>query len=222
MSLPDPYYQDDHATIYHGDCLEIMSSLTYDVVVTDPPYGIDWSVGDHRKSRSKAHDGIANDKDTSVRDEALALSGDRPIACFGSLYLAPPEGTKHIAVWKKPCDAGVVGSTIGMRRDIEAIYFLNVWPTKTARWSSVVESVATGMRSYMPAGAHHPHAKPEDIMARLIEMSEHGTVLDPFMGSGTTLRAAKDLGRKSIGIELEEKYCEIAAKRLAQEVLEFA
>ena len=69
----------------------------------------------------------------------------------------------------------------------------------------------------------HPAAKPEPLIRQFIEMSSTpaGVILDPFMGSGTTLRAAKDLGRKAIGIELDEKYCEIAAKRMAQGVLDF-
>ena len=70
-----------------------------------------------------------------------------------------------------------------------------------------------------PEADGHPCPKPIELFLWLISPSEFQTILDPFMGSGTTLRAAKDLGRKAIGIEIEEKYCEIAAKRLAQEVL---
>lgn len=65
----------------------------------------------------------------------------------------------------------------------------------------------------------HPAPFPKELAARALESTKHGPVLDPFMGSGTTLRAAKDLGRKAIGIDIEERYCEIAARRLAQGVL---
>jgi site-specific DNA-methyltransferase (adenine-specific) len=130
-----------------------------------------------------------------------------------------PARLRHTLFWQKPDDCGVVGSTTGYRRDVETIYLLDPWPITLVQWSSVIRSSVGGQRAYTTGD--HPHAKPVDLMRTLITRAPAGVVADPFMGSGTTLRAAKDLGRKAIGIEIEERYCEIAAKRLAQEVLDF-
>lgn len=222
--MTTPYYSDDHVTIYHGDCLELADLWTCaDVLVTDPPYGIGWTLNlsgyllrGYPRGAESQHDGIANDEDTTVRDAALTLWGDRPALVFGSPRVAPPEGTKHALTWKKPLDAGVIGSSLPWRRDTEAVYVLGRWPADTGTASSVLEG-PRGMRSYV--NGSHPHVKPVDLLRDLITKCPSGTIADPFMGSGTTLRAAKDLGRRAIGIELEERYCEIAAKRCAQEVL---
>ena len=79
---PRPYYSDDYATIYHGDCREVTEWLAADVLVTDPPYGIGWTVSSFNGGRQ--HDGIANDDDTTARDEALRMWGDRVALAFGS------------------------------------------------------------------------------------------------------------------------------------------
>jgi len=98
-----PYYEDDAVTIYHGDCRYIDAWLWADVLVTDPPYGRSWRQGNIKgHSRNPdSNDGIANDKDTSVRDAALALWGDRPAIVFGDLMLPPPQDLDSPAFMQK-------------------------------------------------------------------------------------------------------------------------
>lgn len=215
-----PYYSDDYVTLYHGDCREITEWLAGDVMVTDPPYGIGWkqSAGTWRGCGVRK-DGIANDEDTAARDEALQLWGQRPALVFGSFKAPPPIGWVELLVWHKADNAGVIGSARGWRRDVEPIYVLGDWPPRNACWSSVERSNESGMAPQKATG--HSHAKPLDLMRSLIGKCPSGVIVDPFTGSGTTLRAAKDLGRKAIGVELDERYCEIAANRLGQEVLDF-
>jgi len=215
-----PYYSDDSVTIYHGDCREIDAWLAADVLVTDPPYGIGWRRGANTGHLVKAHGGILNDGDTSVRDEALALASDLPAAVFGSFYAPFPARLRQVLVWHKGDTNGVVGATTGFRRDAEPIFLLDPWPVATVQWSSVLRSWRGSWNDEMSATGH-PHTKPLDLMRDLVAKAPIGVVADPFAGSGTTLRAAKDLGRRAIGVELDERYCEVAALRCAQEVLDF-
>lgn len=219
--MTEPYYSDDHCTIYHGDCLDLADVWGgADVLVSDPPYGIAWSThGSKRDLRGwaprQAKAGIVGDDDTSARDSVVAAWGDRPAAVFGSPLVAPPASAIQALVWQKPVDSGVIGARFVWRRDVELIFLLGSWPKVTPDRSSVIASPG-GMERYRNG---HPHVKPVPILTQIIEQAPPGVVADPFMGSGSTLRAAKDLGRKAIGIEIEERYCEIAAKRLGQEVL---
>ena len=109
----------------------------------------------------------------------------------------------------------------GFRHDVEAIYLIGKWPHALGGRSSVIESGARMVGgSVGPAGRYgHPHAKPVDVMETLIQACPDGVIVDPFAGSGSTLVAARNLGRPAIGVELEEKYCEMAARRLSQMAL---
>lgn len=215
------YYSDDLVTLYHGDCREITEWLAADVLVTDPPYGRGWKQGETRKAmrrQSDAHAGIAGDKDTSVRDAALTMWGGRLGVAFGDLMLPPPVGTKQVMVFRKAIDAGGHGATGGRRRDLEAIYLLGPWTSGLGGRSSLLASAAS-----LQGGSHgvtgrygHPHAKPVDVMEELIAMCPPGIIADPFSGSGSTLVAAKFQGRKAVGVEVDERYCEAAARRLSQ------
>ena len=239
--MPKPYYQDDHVTLYHGDCLEITDWLTADVLLTDPPYGIAWTqngisltsranraAGNYDGAQRTQHGGIANDDSTETRDAALDLWGDRPAIVFGALRLPAPTGTRHTAVYRKPIDTGVQAALAGLRRDLEAIYLLGKHPD----WkrgqapqfrSSVFDTSArvSGTPVGLAARHGHPHAKPLDVLEALLGILPRGVIADPFAGSGSTLVAAKALGRRAIGVELEERYAEIAARRLSQDVLDF-
>jgi len=190
------YYQDGAVTIYHGDCREILPELPkVDLVLTDPPYP-DY----HRETY----------KQTDI--EWLNEYPQHQII-FWSAKVAFPLDYKAIHIWNKMVGVGT-GYEMIYERNIEAAGNWHVYTYKSigsplcARW---VKDVYTG----------HPSQKPTQLITKLLSETKHNLILDPFMGSGTTLRAAKDLNRKAIGIEIEEKYCEIAARRMQQEVLDF-
>ena len=211
------YYQDDHVTLYHGDCLEITEWLEADVLVTDPPYGIDWQIPE-RPGR-KAIIPIANDKDLMARDAVLETWGTRPAIVFGSALKPAPKNAKQVLVWEKTMDAGVLGTVAGFRRNWEAVYLVGDFPQLPATKSSVITSKAS--TTHYAKNTGHAHAKPIPVMETLIESSPPGVIADPFSGSGSTLVAARNLGRKAIGVELDEKYCEIIANRLSQGAFNF-
>ena len=125
-------------------------------------------------------------------------------------------------VYRKPADAGIRAAMANRRRDLEAVYLLGKWPSGIGGRSSLLTTSAPMVGGeYGLSGKHgHPHAKPTDVMAELVSMTS-GVVADPFAGSGSPLVAGKQLGRTAVGIELDERYCEIAARRLAQDVLDF-
>lgn len=224
-----PYYEDDLVTLYHGDCLESTEWLQADVLVTDPPYGRSWKQGNIKEARwlsaqdSDAHEGIANDSDTSVRDSILDQWGARPWIALGDLMLAPPAGTKLTGVyWKDSGTSGFRGAVAGVRRDAEAIYFGGSLPTGLGGRSSVFRFSGSVSGSHGLTGmTGHPHTKPVGLMESLIELCPRGTIADPFSGSGSTLIAARNLGRRAIGVELVESYCETIATRLSQQAFDF-
>lgn len=213
-----PYYSDDHVTLYHARWEDVPPDLLRaDVLVTDPPYGIGWQQhggGKTGKTRAaRKHLGIVGDTDTTSRDALLDRYRDIPAAVFGSFRAPFPADVRQVLVFQKSASAGVVGSVTGFRTDAEPIFLTGPWPVRPCHSSSVL-ATRIGMDT-----DEHPHAKPLDVMRRLLDAAPSGTILDPYAGSGTTLVAAKSLGRKAIGVECVERYCEVAANRLRQEVL---
>ncbi len=219
MSL---YYEADGITLYHGDCREETAWLEADVLVTDPPYGRSWKQGARHKNGSDARSGIAGDLDTTVRDAALRAWGNRLAVVFGDLMLAPPASTKQVLVYRKPPDAGARGAVAGFRRDLEAVYLLGPWSSGLGGRSRLLTTAAPSLVCFVAArypkdrGTGHPHTKPLDLIFALLSMCPDGVVADPFAGSGSTLVAARALGRRAVGVEIDERYCETVASRIAQ------
>ncbi len=208
-----PYYDEDGITIYHGDCRDILPHLPkVDLMLTDPPYGIDY-VSHHANSLEYMR--IVGDK--ADFDPAPFLSFDNAIMWGGNNYADKLPIGGWICWDKRLSEAAdkILGSPFELawcsHRKLFRIVRLLHGGAKNA--DAPNGDVANAPR-------YHPTQKPIKLMmACLSYFPKAQTILDPFMGSGTTLRAAKDLGRKAIGIEIEEKYCEIAVKRLAQGVL---
>ena len=217
-----PYYEDTDSgiTIYHGDCREILPTLgSCDLVLTDPPYGI----GADRNLRAGLQHGAAAAPSKDYGDgcwdgappeqtllDAMVASARYAIVWGGNYFRFRP--TAGWLVWDKDNGGnGYADCELAWTNLPHAIRRLRY------RWMGMLQE-------HMGADKEervHPTQKPLDVMrwAPLQAPEDCSTILDPFMGSGTTLRAAKDMGRHAVGIEIEERYCEIAAQRLSQETL---
>lgn len=205
-----PYYEHSGITLFHGNCREIIPSLPkFDVCISDPPYGMDYDTNGNRftlggRSLPKVHD------DNKPFD--VSLWCEFPYAVlWGFNHFPTMLEAGGALVWIKRSDAAF-GCFLS---DAEIAW---VKGTKGVYCFRDTKHVISGYRE-------HPTEKPEGLMRWSIERSgapADAIILDPYMGSGTTLVAAKNLGRKATGIEIEERYCEIAAKRLQQEVFDFS
>ena len=218
--MPKPFYQDDWVTLYLGDCLTQTAWLDADVLCTDPPYGVAWEANrldSSRARRDASTQSIVGDENTAVRDAALSLWGRRPAVVFGSWRKPLPVLPVHRLIWHKAGRHPGVSPNPWFSTDEEIWLLGSGWvgrPTGTVLTTHE-------QRSLEPARVGHPTPKPVPLMEELIRKCPPGVIADPFAGSGSTLVAAKALGRRAIGVELEERYCEIAARRLAQDVLDF-
>lgn len=215
-----PYYEQDGITIYHGDCRDVLPTLAAGnyAVVTDPPFGIDFDYGTYDDSPAKYAE--------LMRD------------WIGQASTIVADGTFFVWQAMKTCEHWHEWFPSGWRIFAACKGFVQFRPTPIQYswdpvifWGKMSGEPSVYKKDYhlqtmAPFGAgrqrvEHPCPRPIEQVSYVVEIgtSPTQTIIDPFMGSGTTLRAAKDLGRKAIGIEIEERYCEIAVKRLAQAVL---
>ncbi len=244
----EPYYSDDKVTLYHGDCVTVLPTLTGDVCVTDPPYG-----------------------ETSLTWDRwpkgwVAIVATQSLWCFGSMRMFLDQRDEFTGwrlaqdvVWQKPRARGTATDRFARIHEHVTHWYWGDWssiyrdPQRIAHYGRPVHVPAKGSKvgrgqvrpmdqtvEYVDDGTRlmpsilqgtagdprttvHPTQKPLAVLAPLIAYScpPSGMVLDPFAGSGSTLMAAKQLGRRAVGVEINERYCEIAARRLDQGVLDF-
>lgn len=236
-----PYYQDHLSTIYLGDCREVLPQLagSVDLIVTDPPYGVEIVGGPHaipasRRRKAGKHT-ISNDDlgMDGTQDLVAAAMRLAPLRNGGSYYVCAPSGNylpafynaleqigmevRQLLVWVK--DVMVLGRQDYHWRHEAVLYGWRGGAPHAFYGGRNQDTVWEAKRPYR--SPDHPTMKPLAVLDRAIwNSSKPGeVVLDPFLGSGSTLVAARNLGRRGIGIEIEEKYAEVAAKRCGQQHL---
>jgi DNA modification methylase len=216
-----PYYEQDGVTIYHGDCAEVLPHVEADICVTDPPYGIGYvsAWGSTKFGRISGDD--------SVRADWLALLMPDTLYCFTRWDVlerwrqaieATGRKVRDALVWDKQAH-GAGDPTRSWAPCYEHVLYASAKPLVLAkpRPQNVLRFARVDAGAIGKATGNelvHPSQKPVNLLAHIISKHEGASVLDPFAGSGSTLVAAQNMGRRSIGIEIEERYCEIAAKRI--------
>jgi site-specific DNA-methyltransferase (adenine-specific) len=246
----EPYYDDSTVTIYHGRCEDVLPTLdAADLIVTSPPYnmglvpggngrgmyrpGASIKAGRFRDGYGQHDDALPQDEYDAWQREVLRLCWDR-LSDHGAIFYNHRTRVEH-GLLRLPLgfDFGlpvrqVITWDRGTGIDVTLRHFCTVgeWIVVMAKPDfRLVDHSASGMGDVWRLGMEHrdlghPAPFPLSLPTKAITATGAGTVLDPFAGSGTTLRAAKDLGRRAIGIECEERFCEIAARRCSQEVFD--
>ena len=208
-----PFFERDNVTIYHGDCREILPALQVDTICADPPYGLDLGKrsGTQRGTSTKALDAYHVIGDSTPFDPAHLLGFRRVILWGGNHFAKSLPDARCWLVWDKR-----EGGTSDSQADAEMAWTNFDEPMRLYhhRWRGMIKASEKAERRI------HPTQKPVSLMRWCLTIAKpNGIVCDPYMGSGSTLRAAMDMGFPAIGIELDERYCEAAAKRLDQMVL---
>lgn len=219
MSLPTPYYDEDGITIYCGDCSNIITCLDrVGLVLTDPPYGISADTNQRLRAGKQHGNALAPSRDYGHSNwdhsappreliEDIVKIATHAIVWGGNFFELPPS--RAWLVWDKQNGSnGYADCELAWSNLDQSVRMIR------HRWHGMLRSPSDD-----PDERVHPTQKPVAVMDWCMRFDPVGSVLDPFMGSGTTLVAAKRQGRRAIGIELEERYCEMAVKRLSQGVL---
>lgn len=229
--MTGPYYADDLVTLYHGDAREVLPTLPpADLLLTDPPYGIVAGAAVIRYNTTEVEDWATVGHNVEVADwrHLVHLQADAWVVEFGAMHDNDFLTTAHRAAGWAPSNvyALVKQAPPPTPRPgfVSAVELGLVSKAGTPKWSAggYTPNRWIGLTpNRLGEAVGHPTQKPLEPFALLVRAlcPSTGVALDPFAGTGTTLRAAKDEGRRAIGVEIDERYCELAARRLGQDTL---
>lgn len=217
--MRSPYYESGGITLYHGDCFEVLPNLKAAAVICDPPYAIPTQIA---QTRTVAY----NLGDLSLVEQSFRRLFDLTLGVVGKAgrHFVFADGASYPVIFRAiygrastallVWDKGRIGMGREFRKQHELI--MHSWGSDTPIYSDGVGRADILRCPPVPsAEREHPAQKPTALLTELIRVCGDGVILDPFVGSGSTLLAARESGRPAIGIEIDERYCEIAAKRLS-------
>lgn len=236
--MPAPYYADESVTLYHGDCMDVLPQLSgVDLVFTSPPYNLGHMTG----GLANLAGGYRSYDDTraameyeewqkevlaacwgTLSDEGAIFYNHKPIIRDGAATLPtqynPGLPLRQIVIWYRKMGVNWAPSHFLPVHEWILVLAKEGWKLrdKSASHASDVWAIRPDMEA-----REHPAPFPLALPSTAINATAARVVMDPFAGSGTTLLAARNLGRKAIGIEMDERYCEIAVKRLEQQAFDF-
>jgi site-specific DNA-methyltransferase (adenine-specific) len=222
LTLPKPYFEKQGITIYHGDCRDVLHLIDADLCLTDPPWGVSNNNANQKRKRGYS----AYDPNQPSKDWKPCFGDDRPfdptpllrfknVVMWGANHFADKlPASSFWFCWDRKCEKAADSDTT----DCELAWVRG----KKYRTTRMFRHMWAGFQRDSQVGQKHKHPmeKPVALMSWCLSwFPDAAVVVDPYMGSGPVLEAALLNGRKAIGFEIEEEYCEVAAKRLAQGVL---
>lgn len=225
MTLPQPYYQDEHVILYHANCVDVLPHIDQvDAVITDPPFGIGFKYENLRETYSSPQEYYAWLMPIMrLCNEKLAPGGFNAIwqaqlyfkyfwQYFGDDIHVYCAAKNFVQLRKTAINYGYDPVVMFYK------YGVKLSPIKPKRSVDFfVSNTAKLVSNTKRIEKQHPCPRPLDVVLEIVSNFSTGTILDPFSGSGTTLLAAKKLGRKAIGIEVNQKYCDVFIKRVMEE-----
>ncbi len=225
--MSEPYYEDDAVTIYHGDCRDILPMFPEATLVSDPPFNIAYHYDTYHDNMTSAeYEGLLA---AALRPPCAVIHYPEQMFVVARLLAVDPS---EVAAWVYNANTPKQFRLVAWF-GISPNFAADIQPYKNPSDKRIARRISAGalgtpvydwwhieqVKNTSLEKTTHPCQMPLSVMQRIVRVTPGDLLIDPFMGSGTTLRAAKDQGRHAVGVDIDERYCELAAQRCSQDVL---